>query len=435
MTKKKKVILIVSLVLFVVLAVGIIVPVIVLPVTYSIDKSLVKKNPDYSVTIVKDQKYTTLTKNYASDDDEFKIIGFTDLHLDMHKTDGGDNTINMMIRNIVNEKPDLVVFTGDIVTGYLNKRRTKQFCKLMEDLGVYWVLALGNHEGDYKLTLSRKDQIKLMSSYKHCLIDSSTKYTKDGTKVWGNGNCAINILNKDGKIAQTLYMIDSGNTLSSSDLEKYKDTVYPADAKADYLVDGTPEHRYHYDYIKQSQITWYKETVDDINAINGSPVKSSVFIHIPLPEMEEAWMSITGERYRVFDEYHQKTYDYSATSGNRLLMGERREIVCHAGYNSGMFDACLEKGAQSIFFGHDHINNCVVEYKGIMIGYIQPGSYSGYNTLSCKTADGVSVEDHLICGYSVLKYAKDGTLTLEEKQNCDLYPALDAKLREQLRKK
>ncbi len=438
MSKKKKIAVIVSSSVAAALIIALVVCIIVVPVTYSIDESLIKKNEEYSVTVVPDQKYTTLTKAYKGEDDEFKIVAFTDIHLDTYKKDGGDMSINMMIRSIVAEKPDFVVFAGDIITSSFNERRTKQFGKVMESLGVYWALCLGNHEHDNNFSITREKMIKILAGYDHCLIDASKKRTADGTEVWGNGNFVINILGKDNKISQSLYFIDSGQDMTKEQMEKYIGEVYPADAKQDY-ADGGEEHDYSYDYVKESQIRWYKETVDDINKLNGTAVRSTLFAHIPVPEVEQAWMEITGERYRVFDEYHEKTYDYTATSGDRILYGERRETVCRSGHNTGLFDACLEKGTQAMFFGHDHTNDCIMEYKGMILGYIKQGGFSTYNSISRKytAKDGTkkSVEDHLVYGYTALTYSQSGDLLICSKEYESVYPELKDEMYKSLRKK
>lgn len=96
-----------------------------LPVTYKIDRSLVIQNPEYNV-VRADGEYTSLAKTDASGnylDDDFKIAAFTDMHLDTHK-ERGNVTIEMLMRNISSQKPDLVVLAGDNITSTFNERRT-----------------------------------------------------------------------------------------------------------------------------------------------------------------------------------------------------------------------------------------------------------------------------------------------------------------------
>ena len=73
---------------------------VLLPVTYRIDSSLIVKNPDYDVFAEERDGYTTLVKKDASGkaiDADFKVIGFTDTHLDHHR-DRGNVTMEYIVR-------------------------------------------------------------------------------------------------------------------------------------------------------------------------------------------------------------------------------------------------------------------------------------------------------------------------------------------------
>lgn len=51
-------------------------------------------------------------------DGTFKIVQFTDMHY-IHGNSKSDTTLILISRALDIEKPDIVVFTGDIVTGKL----------------------------------------------------------------------------------------------------------------------------------------------------------------------------------------------------------------------------------------------------------------------------------------------------------------------------
>ena len=155
---------------------------------------------------------------------------FTDTHLD-HKKPQCNYTYTMIAKNIMAEKPDLVIFGGDNITSCENEPRTKQFCKMLEDLGVYWSCCLGNHEGDQgnpklgEKGLTRIEMLEIFDSYPHCLLDSTPKTTKTGLPVYGNGNNAIHILNTEGEIAETLFFLDTDKLMSAESMEEYKDEI------------------------------------------------------------------------------------------------------------------------------------------------------------------------------------------------------------------
>ena len=148
--------------------------------------------------------------NGGISDKPFKILAFTDTHFGTYKEKGGSFTVKYMLENIYMEKPDLVVFVGDVVTSATNRARAKQLAEVMEKLGVYWAAVLGNHEGDNIRSISRKEFVELYASYPHCLISAEEKFTSGGEKVWGNGNTQIDILAADGSIAQTTVLYRFG---------------------------------------------------------------------------------------------------------------------------------------------------------------------------------------------------------------------------------
>ncbi len=377
---------------------------VILPVVPKVDKSLIEKNEKYNVFVEERDGYTTLVKKDANGnilDEDFKVIGFTDTHLDQNR-DKSDRTMEYIIRNIVNEKPDLVVFVGDNITGGLNYNRMKKFGKTLEKLGVYWTCVLGNHEGDNRYSVTRKKMVRYFASLPHCLIEADEKVTSDGEKVWGNGNHVINLASSKG-ITRSLFFIDGGADLSEEDMEKYRE---------EYTTNGYDTS----DYVKSSQIKWYEETVEDIRVKNNAekPIVSVIFDHIPVPEYKIAYEEITGET-----EVTQNVPEYNVKNGNGdfIMMGQRREGVCCPGHNSGLFDAVLRAGSTDLMVcGHDHINDYVLSYKGVVLSYNVPSGYSGYNVYTKK------MSDKLLKGYTRYTFKADGTYALVQMRNADLYP-------------
>lgn len=403
MKKKKRIGLIIALVLLSIVIIAGVYLFVIAPVTFDFDKSLIAKNPDYNVYVVQKDGYTSLIKKNAAGeaiDEDFKIIGFTDTHLDAKKQKG-DITMEYIIKNIVREKPDLVVFVGDTITAGLNYNRAKQLAKTLEELGVYWDCCLGNHEGDNIWSISRKSMLKLFSKYPHCLVDATAKKTSDGEAVWGNGNHVINLLDANENVIRSLYFIDGGSYMSEEDLAKY-------DAEFD-----DKDHN-DYDYVKPSQIKWYSETVADINNKNGAAVKSAIFDHIPLNEFRKAYDEIANETEVTLNV---PEYNIPDANGNYIVAGQRRETICYSGHNSGFFAEISKLGCTDYFIsGHDHINDFILNYYGVTLAYNEPSGYSSYNLVSKKIADS------LMQGFSRYFVSPDGTMTMEQVHNCDLYP-------------
>lgn len=325
----------------------------------SYDISTVKKI-DNDVSIIKeDVDSVTIRKNGSGD---FRVLLFTDTHLN-GKKEKDIQTVSYIVKNITEQKPDLVIFGGDNVSSGFNKKRVNEFAQLMEKLGVYWAAVLGNHEGDGFLAVSREENVEIFSSYDYCLMRNGKK------DVDGNGNYSINVLNSDGTLKEVLFFMDSGSYMTK-------------ESKAEYGVTKDGEV---YDGVKTSQVNWYKEKHDELEAEYGK-FKSISVVHIP--------------PYQAEKEYAEGDF----------LFGEKREGVCESGFDSGFVDALIEKGsAQAVYFGHDHVNDFGVMYENILFSYIQPSGYGVYNMESKFD----SPENEWIQGCTVLDIKSDGTYSAE----------------------
>ena len=110
--------------------------------------------------VSEDMDSVTIKKTDGSD---FKVVMFSDTHLN-GKNEEDLMTVEHLIENITREKPDLVIFGGDNVSSAVSYKRTKEFCQLMENLGVYWATALGNHDGEGIFKYTKKQLAELYSA-------------------------------------------------------------------------------------------------------------------------------------------------------------------------------------------------------------------------------------------------------------------------------
>ena len=98
------------------------------------------------------------------------------------------------------------------------------------------------------------------------------------------------------------------------------------------------------------------------------------------------------------------------------MWGDKREDVCCAGFDSGLFDAIRRSGSTTtVFCGHDHLNNFGIAWQGITISYIEPSGYGAYGM-----AKRGAPESEWLQGYTRLMLADDGTFTHEQFRNYDL---------------
>lgn len=259
-----------------------------------------------------------------SENKTFKIVQFTDLHIN---ADGIKSVAPLhMVKNIISsEQPDLVVFTGDIVTEKPIIRGWDKLLGIVENFNIPYAIVLGNHDDEQDV---KRDSIaSYVSRFPHSLMVPKT----DG--AFGRGNYYVSIKGKDDTLTKFILWFFDSNAYS-------RDTG----------IKG-------YDWIDPSQINWYKNQSTSLAALNqNNPYPSLAFFHIPLPE-------------------YQTAYNESSCKHH----GERKENECAPVYNSGMYAAMIERGdIFGVFCGHDHDNNYVVNYGGIALGY---GRFSGGNNI------------------------------------------------------
>ena len=224
----------------------------------------------------------------------------------------------------------------------------------MEKLGVYWTLGFGNHDTEAYSYYSREDISKFYEGedMKHCLFQTGDD------EVDGYGNQVINIKNSKGIITQSLYLFDSHS----------------------YINGDVLGLRWQYDNIHQSQVDWYKNTVNALNEQNQkkldelglkekSDIKSAAFFHIPLDEQREAW-------YEYANNNFEDTENVKLVYG---VAGEGNKIVYSGVGEDELFETMLELGStKAVFVGHDHYNNFSIEYKGIRLTYGMSVDYLAY---------------------------------------------------------
>lgn len=298
-------------------------------------------------------RYTFVT------DDDFKIMQITDVHIGggLFSNTEDNMALNAVASMITAEKPDLVIVTGDISypvpyqSGTFNNLESaKLFAELMERLGVYWCLGFGNHDTELYSYFNREQiatRYMNKSKYPHCLLQMGPK------DVDGASNYVINVENTKGDITQSLFIFDS---------HSYTD--------GDYF--GI---KWKYDCVHENQVQWYKDTIKELTRENGGvQPKSLAFFHIPPEEMKTA-----------FEEY--KAAGYKDTKDVKYLYGviaEGNQMICCSKYNYGLFDAFRENGTQGVYFGHDHLNNMSLNYKGVQLTYGYSIDYLAYGNQISK---------------------------------------------------
>ncbi len=254
-------------------------------------------------------------------DKKFKILQFTDLHYlntEEYK-DKNDSTLSLMKTLIEEEKPDLVIMTGDIVVSKPCGEAWKNVVQPMTELNVPFAVTFGNHDTETDQT-TREILKNLMQNPLNVTMNEDESLS-------GAGNCSLPIKSSDGKKdSWVVYLFDSH---AYSGINRVKG----------------------YDWIKNDQIQWYRKRSDSLRENNGTPLPALAFFHIPLPEFE----------------YVRKL---------ETTLGNKSETVHSPYLNSGLFTSFVEKNdVKGVFVGHDHNNDFVGELYGILLGY---GRKTGY---------------------------------------------------------
>lgn len=266
-------------------------------------------------------------------DSSFKIVQFTDTHF--YK--GGIRSQEVLdnIRAVIDaEDPDLIVLTGDIVTGEPTLESWEILTDLLISYEVPYAITFGNHEDEAEA--SRIGLLEYLSRRSHCLISD-----EGGEEVTGYGNYSLPVYNHKGKADKLIYCMDSG----SYSLAKDKG------------VEG-------YGWFDRSQISWFAET--NGNWLDKNPeAQALLFFHIPLPEYGLA-----------FDQ-------------GEFRIGVRMEEECSPRINTGMFsELVLQGNVLGTFAGHDHNNNYTAQLYRIALCY---GYFSGGNSYGDLPLNGARI--------------------------------------------
>lgn len=263
--------------------------------------------------------------------EDFKILQITDTQLFMSKKEN-DETLALVKKLAAEQKPNLIVLTGDNVSGFFTAPLLKKVIACMEEIGIPWAPVYGNHDSEGQASL--KWQGEQFQNSENCL------YKPGASNISGEGNYIINV-KEDGNIINSLFMIDSHNKFEYS--EGVKD----------------------YAYIEQDQINWYEWAIKGVskaqfgeyNLAENKVVPSMAFFHIALPEMA---IALEGS----LDENNLGEVPESIGTG-----AIRERITCPP-YNSGLFNVMKELGStKDVFVGHDHSNDASLTYQGIRMTY------------------------------------------------------------------
>lgn len=339
-------------------------------------------------------------------DGNLKVMQLTDVHIGAgfasFRKDGW--ALNAVATMVSQEKPDLVVVTGDVVFplfvssgSFRNLPGAKAFGELMEHLGVYWTVCMGNHDSEAYSTRPLKDVSKMYetSGWKYCLYQDRPVEGVD-KEEFGYGNQIIKVKNSQCIVTQSLVLLDSHSYTGGDFLGAL----------------------HKFDNVHRNQIEWYGKQMDAINAQNRAidptlgDCPHMLFFHIPTREYRTAWVTVrnwmesdanaAGLDFTHYDdayptapiEINSDVKYYYGVMGekDRVRNGEQTygvypgvedhdlyPVVDGVEQDGLLLNCGFDHNLKAIFCGHDHYNNFSIEYKGVRFTYGMSVDYLAYS--------------------------------------------------------
>lgn len=274
---------------------------------------------------------------------DFKILNFTDPQLcggEWADGERGGKVMKYTVEETISRvKPDLITVSGDFsYSGDFNS--FKSFGEYFDSFGIPWTCCFGNHDnqGDPAFLGTVIEEFR-----RHPLF-----LYEDCDEKLGYCNHVI-VIEEDGKAVEAVIMMDTHDRLP-----------YKTETGEDTLV---------WAKLMPEQIEWYRDRVAELETIGCHD--STVITHIPIYAYRDAWTAA------IRPDVDPKSVDPQSSTGDAVWnegytdsFGVAYEGICSYPEDDGMFDAILDLGSTKTYVcGHDHINNFVINYKGVRFVY------------------------------------------------------------------
>ena len=246
-------------------------------------------------------------------------------------------------------KPDLVVFCGDnIMTN--DVRAYEELLTPLVERNVPFSLVFGNHDPEVE-NFPLEEQLAEYQKYDGCLAFDADP------ALHGCANHNLTILaSKGDDVAFNLWFMDSGSSIHEG---------------GEWLG---------YDWVREDQLNWYKNTRDALTLENGGEVVPSImFQHIiPKEAVEELFYESPVSMGELTYNFNDGGV-YSYIPKINEFDGHIFEKSCPGYGSDGQWDAMVEGGdVLAVVVGHDHVNSFVADINGIDLVQTPGATYHSY---------------------------------------------------------
>jgi len=317
-------------------------------------------------------------------DRPFVVLNLSDIQMFDIAWDKSAEARHILIKTVTQlvEKtvPDLITVSGDVAWSGNNKSY-ENVSDFLDSFGRPWAPILGNHDHGFMTLVPGMTAAEIVSKRTNCIFEY-------GDPALGIGNYIVRI-EENGKPIHDIFMMDTHKN------------------KCVIMEDGEYD-RGCSDDLWPKQMDWYEKAVDD--ARMAGVKESSIIMHIPLYNYIEA----AAAAFKAdVDPCSVPAGDGMQTGcwneGYESSFGVLHEPISACDYDDKQFERILKKAhTKTILVGHDHFNNFVIPYRGVVLAYAlktgcgwswDPKSNGG-TTLTIDSNGSVKIKHHYIDPYT-----------------------------------
>ena len=301
-------------------------------------------------------------------DGKFRILHLTDIHEVDPAMDDDENrdvprdksieAVHVITESIERTNPDLIIFGGDNISGYWEEFTYDYISKTIDKItapirerNIPFAVVFGNHDSEITRYF-REFQMMLYMQYENFIG------TLNEEEMYGCGNQHIVIQSaQTGRPAYNIWHVDSN----------------------DYPYSENGERLPGYDSIHKDQLDWYEKTAEKLKQENdGKPLPAILFQHIPVTQENDAVEETEKDCPDAL--YDKETDTYYRLKNSCRLSGEMKELPSPpANEDRTQFELWKKHGdVKAAFFGHDHVNDFIVEIEGIKLVQTYSAGYHSY---------------------------------------------------------